>query len=143
MAVFDCRIIPLPAEVEVVEYFRWRAEDARRNCLNAHCYWTLRNKGNTVSAATEAIRHLSAAEKADLLRNEAGMEFDALPSWQRNGVGIREVVHEKPAVNPLTGEAVTAIRRSMEADYELPERAAYSSFISELLQRQDLAGRVE
>ncbi|RYD41821.1 MAG: hypothetical protein EOP85_12090 [Verrucomicrobiaceae bacterium] len=143
MAVFDCRMIPLPSEVEVVEYFRWRAEDARRNCLNAHCYWTLRNKENSASAATEAIRYLAAAEKVDLLRREAGMEFEALPSWQRNGVGLREVEHEKAAVNPLTGEAVTAIRRSMEADFELPERAAYSSFISGLLQRQDMAGRVE
>lgn len=140
MAVFDCRVIPLPSEAEVVDYFRWRAEDAHRNCLNAHCYWTLRNKGSSVSQATEAIRHLTAAVKVDLLRNESGVEFDRLPLWQRRGVGLYEVAREKAAVNPLTGEAVVATRYSVEADFELPAREDYSAFISGLLRRQTVAG---
>lgn len=37
--VFDCRIAPLPNENRVIDYFRWRAEDANRNALNAYCYW--------------------------------------------------------------------------------------------------------
>lgn len=44
-AAFDCRIIQLPNENLVVDYFRWRNEDAHRNALNAHCYWALRKEG--------------------------------------------------------------------------------------------------
>ena len=38
MACFDCRISQLPTPELVVDYFRWRQEDATRNALNAHCY---------------------------------------------------------------------------------------------------------
>ena len=37
LAAFDCRISQLPSLDLVVDYFRWRGEDARRNALNAHC----------------------------------------------------------------------------------------------------------
>jgi tRNA(His) guanylyltransferase len=42
VASFDARIAQLPSRQRVVDYFRWRAEDAHRNALNAHCYWLLR-----------------------------------------------------------------------------------------------------
>ena len=31
VAAFDCRICPLPNEDTVIDYFRWRSEDAHRN----------------------------------------------------------------------------------------------------------------
>ena len=42
VAAFDCRISQLPQIGDVVDYFRWRSEDAHRNALNGHCYWMLR-----------------------------------------------------------------------------------------------------
>lgn len=53
MGVFDCRISQLPRIQDVVDYFRWRNEDAHRNALNAHCYWLLRNQGKSVQQATQ------------------------------------------------------------------------------------------
>ena len=44
LAAFDCRICQLPNKNTVVDYFRWRNEDAHRNALNAHCYWMLRKE---------------------------------------------------------------------------------------------------
>ena len=38
IGAFDCRICQLPNKSLVVDYFRWRNEDAHRNALNAHCY---------------------------------------------------------------------------------------------------------
>jgi len=35
MAAFDCRVCPLPNVGRVGDYFRWRAEDAKRNALSA------------------------------------------------------------------------------------------------------------
>ena len=52
VAAFDCRISQLPGLELVVDYFRWRSEDAHRNALNAHCYWLLRKQGKGVGEAT-------------------------------------------------------------------------------------------
>ena len=42
LGAFDCRLSTLPSADLVLDYFRWRSEDAHRNALNAHCYWKLR-----------------------------------------------------------------------------------------------------
>lgn len=62
-AVFDCRLVPLPGVENVVDYFRWRQEDAHRNSLNAHCYWMLRGQGLSASEAQKRIAGLSNGEK--------------------------------------------------------------------------------
>jgi tRNA(His) guanylyltransferase len=59
---FDCRICELPADHDVIDYFRWRNEDAHRNSLNAHCYWLLRRDSLDSGEATEALNKLSVAE---------------------------------------------------------------------------------
>ncbi len=48
MAVFDCRMVPIPSLERAQDYFLWRQEDAHRNALNAHCYWMLRKEGVSV-----------------------------------------------------------------------------------------------
>ncbi|MCB9653521.1 MAG: guanylyltransferase [Deltaproteobacteria bacterium] len=65
--VFDCRISQLPSESHVIDYFRWRSEDAHRNALNAHCYWMLRKEGADAKAASAAVEGKSVAEKNELL----------------------------------------------------------------------------
>jgi tRNA(His) 5'-end guanylyltransferase len=67
LAAFDCRISQLPGEDLVVDYFRWRNEDAHRNALNAHCYWLLRKQGQSVGQATRSLIKLSVAAKNELL----------------------------------------------------------------------------
>ena len=66
-AAFDCRISQLPNAELVVDYFRWRSEDAHRNALNGHCYWLLRKQGKSATQATTALLHLSVAQKNELL----------------------------------------------------------------------------
>ena len=86
MGVFDCRIAQLPSIGHVVDYFRWRNEDAHRNSLNAHSYWQLRKKGQNVAEATAAMQGLSVAQKNELLF-QSGINFNDLPSWQKRGTG--------------------------------------------------------
>ncbi len=57
--VMDCRIIELPAASVVADYFRWRMEDAGRNCLNSHAYWILRKAGKSAAESTSVICGLS------------------------------------------------------------------------------------
>ncbi len=132
LASFDCRISELPNVDCVVDYFRWRNEDAHRNALNAHCYWKLRREGQTVAQATDALRRLSVGEKNELLFRRR-INFNELPNWQKRGVGIVWEAYEKPATNEKTGEQVATLRRRPRRIYDLPMRDEYSQFISEVI----------
>jgi tRNA(His) guanylyltransferase len=132
MACFDCRISQLPTIDLVVDYFRWRNEDAHRNALNAHCYWCLRRDGLSVEKATTSLEGVSVAEKNELLFQH-GINFNDLPSWQKRGIGVYWEEYDKPSENPLTGEKVTARRHRLRRDLELPMGDAYSTFMRQFL----------
>jgi tRNA(His) 5'-end guanylyltransferase len=127
-AAFDCRLSQLPNVDLVVDYFRWRSEDAARNALNAHCYWKLRGEGLGQSEATAQLLGLSTPSKHELLFAR-GVNFNDLPCWQKRGIGVYWEEYEKEGRNPLTGEAVSARRRRLKVDYELPLKEAYGDFV--------------
>lgn len=132
-AAFDCRLLVLPSEQLVVDYFRWRREDAQRNCLGAHCYWTLRRAGKTPAAAARVFDGMSQQQKVAFLA-EQGIVWTDIPAWQRGGVAFvyREI--EKEAVNPRTGEPTRARRRRLEALEDVPDGQLYTDFLTALLQ---------
>lgn len=131
VATFDCRISQLPNVGLVVDYFRWRNEDAVRNALNAYCYWTHRKLGLDEQAATKKILGLSVSGKNELLF-EQGMNFNEVPAWQKRGIGLYWESDQKPSRNPMTGEQVVARRRRIKRDYELPMKDEYSRFLEGL-----------
>ncbi|MCX6077934.1 MAG: guanylyltransferase [Chloroflexi bacterium] len=133
LAAFDCRISQLPTEDLVLDYFRWRNEDAHRNALNAHCYWMLRKQGQTVDLATSAMLRLSVAAKNELLFQN-GINFNDLPNWQKRGIGLYWESYEKPGLNPITKETVVAERRRIHVVFDLPMKDAYDELIRKLLQ---------
>jgi tRNA(His) 5'-end guanylyltransferase len=131
-AAFDCRISQLPDRDRVSDYFRWRQEDARRNALSAHCYWTARREGADALAATEQFRGVSSVDKIAFLA-ERGIHFDALPTWQKCGIVVRWGEVECTGINPLTGETVAAVRRELVVDLEVPRGAALGALVSRCL----------
>ena len=132
VACFDCRISQLPTEQLVVDYFRWRQEDAGRNALSAHCYWTLRKEGKSVKEATNALLRLSTAEKNELLFKR-NINFNRLPAWQKRGIGLYWEDYEKQGFNPRSGATTKAIRRQLKMEMDLPMKEAYETFILERL----------
>ncbi|MBP0018631.1 MAG: guanylyltransferase [Cyanobacteria bacterium SBLK] len=132
LASFDCRISQLPNITEVVNYFRWRNEDASRNALNSHCYWSLRKEGKDVREATHFLEGLSVANKNELLF-QRGVNFHDLPHWQKRGVGLYWEDYQKPGQNPVTGIKVMTTRKRIRKDFELPMKDAYSQFIRDLI----------
>jgi tRNA(His) 5'-end guanylyltransferase len=132
LAAFDCRISQLPTEDLVIDYFRWRNEDAHRNALNAHCYWMLRKQGQTMDQATSAMLKLSVAAKNELLFQN-GINFNDLPNWQKRGIGLYWESYEKPGLNPITHETVVTERRRIHVDFDLPMKDAYDELIRRLL----------
>ena len=115
-----------------MDNFRWRGEDAHRNALNAHCYWTLRHINQDAKTATRALLGLSVAEKNELLFQH-GINFNELPTWQKRGTGVYWENYMKPGHNPHSGETVTATRRRLAVDLELPRGEAYDELIKRLL----------
>jgi tRNA(His) guanylyltransferase len=132
LAAFDCRISQLPTAEDVVDYFRWRSEDAFKNALNAHCYWKLRANGKNSTVATEQLRGMSIANKNQLLF-ENGINFNDLPSWQKRGIGFYWQQLEKEGTNPKTGDTIKANKRMLHIEYELPMKDDYSQFIQNII----------
>ena len=132
MGVFDCRICQLPSKKHVVDYFRWRNEDANRNALNAHCYWSLRKQGDSPQDADSKLSRLSVAEKNEFLFQQ-GTNFNDIPNWQKRGMGVYWETYEKEAINPLTNEPVKALRNRLKVDFDLPMKEQYSDFIKQFV----------
>ena len=135
-STFDCRVIPLPDTGRVVDYFLWRQEDAHRNALNAHCYWTLRREGMQPRKATSVLEGMSVSDKNELLFAR-GINFNDLPAWQKRGVGVLLRETEKEGYNPMTHTATPALRRELYTEYDLPMGEKYREFIVKLLDWQN------
>lgn len=134
--IFDCRMIPLPDKERVRDYFLWRQEDAYRNALNAHCYWTLRKNGVSVQEATKAFEGKSDSyKKSFLYKQGTNFKWD-VPAWQKSGVGVFWTDVEKEGYNPITKEYVMTTRRELAVEYELPLKDAYGDFVEKKLNRR-------
>lgn len=134
IACMDCRISQLPRVSDVVDYFRWRNEDAHRNALNAHCYWALRKKGMDSQQATNKIKGLSIAEKNELLF-QYGINFNELPNWQKRGVGIFWEEFVKKGWNPVLKKEEASMRKCLKVEFELPMKNEYSNYMFEIVEK--------
>lgn len=128
VGVFDCRISQLPNKELVLDYFRWRNEDAHRNGLNAYCYWTMRKDGISAKEATAFLSGRSIADKNEYLFQN-GINFNDIPAWQKRGIGFYWGDYEKAGINPVTGESTKSIRRKIMVNMELPMGENYREFV--------------
>lgn len=131
-AAFDCHISQLPGQELVVDYFRWRMEDAHRNCLNSHCYWMLRKQGADADIASKRLNGLSVAAKNELLFQN-GINFNDLPVWQKRGMGFYWQSVPKEGINPQTGETVVTERQNLKVDFDIPWGEAFREFMLNMI----------
>lgn len=132
---FDCRISQLPRDEDVVDYFRWRHEDAHRNALNAHCYWLLRGQGLSDADATKRLEGVSVAARNELLFQH-GIQFNELPLWHRRGVAVYGRDVEVATIDPRDGSERTTTRRALRVDLELPMKDDYDAFVRRIVTDQ-------
>lgn len=135
-ACFDCRVAPLPNLECVGDYFAWRQEDARRNSLNAHCYWALRRRGLSAGEATAELEGKSVSCKNELLFGEQ-INFNDLPAWQKRGIGLYHAGYEKTGYNPVSGQEETAERWRIEVNMALETGEAYREWICRMVQQAE------
>ncbi|MGL5805536.1 MAG: tRNA(His) guanylyltransferase Thg1 family protein, partial [Xenococcaceae cyanobacterium] len=132
LGCFDCRISQLPGIEQVIDYFRWRQEDAHRNSLLSHCYWCFRRDGKSATTATSMMSGLSLSEYNEILFQH-GINYNDLPTWQKRGMGLYWEQHQKKGYNPITGESVSALRMRIKRDLDLPMKEEYSQFVKKLI----------
>lgn len=135
VASFDCRLSILPGKQQVIDYFRWRHEDAHRNALNGHCYWMLRDLGKSIEEATGTISGKSTAFKNELLFQN-GINFNELPNWQKRGIGFEWGSLEKEGWNPVKKEKVISQRRTLKIEYDLPMGQEYSDYVENRIENK-------
>ena len=135
LGAFDARISQFPTEGDVVDYFRWRSEDAHRNALNGHSYWLLRRQGLDDQAATLQLRGVSVAQRNELLFAH-GINFNEVPTWHRRGIGVRWESVVEVGRNPKTGAEVEHSKRRAVVDYELPMKSEFDAMIRDLVAAQ-------
>ncbi len=91
---FDSRCVVLTDD-DLVDYFKWRQDEAWRNHLNSYAYWALRERGLKPKEAAERLRGMKAHDVHELLYREFGINLGRTPTWQRRGIlAYRVVVNE-------------------------------------------------
>lgn len=138
LARFDSRVWLSDDLARVTDYFRWRQSDATRCALNGWCYWTLRQRGESYAAATQALEGQTSDFKRELLKQH-GVDFEQTPAWQQRGVGLHWETFEKTGHNPVTGQDVTATRRRIAVLNDLPAGESYGAYIRSLLPEATVA----
>lgn len=123
-AVFDARVSQLPNRQLVIDYFRWRQEDAHRNALHSHCFWSLVKAGEPPEKAHAQLAGLSVSAQNELLFTH-GLNFNEIPNWHKRGVGVYWEHAEKP-VSKISN-------RRLKTDYDLPMKDQYCTFIGALV----------
>lgn len=130
---FDSRIWLGLDHSQVIDYFRWRQEDAARCALNGWCHWSLVKEGKTPAEAMAMLHGKSVAFKNELLF-QRGINFNELPLWQRRGTGMYWETYEKAGYDPVRQVEVAAVRRRLKVDETLPMKEAYDALIRGILE---------
>lgn len=132
VAVFDCRTIQFSNKKQVIDYFRWRQEDANRNALNGYAYWTLRNHDKLSGTKASKILEGQSVSFKNQLLFDRGINYNDVPGWQKRGVGISRKTVPHVGFNPKTGEHVQTTRNKLVVEYNIPYGEEYSTYIGDI-----------
>lgn len=115
---FDCRIIPISREM-IPMYFKWRQDEAWRNCINSYGYWTLREKLSK-EEATKTLNGLKISDIHELLYNN-GLNINDVDNWKKRGLAIyrRNQVANVNSINNENNEVLN--RTEIIVDENIPQ----------------------
>lgn len=114
-ASFDCRIV-LTSE-HIKDYFKWRQDEAWRNCLNSYAQSIL-NKKHSSKETSEILYKLKKSDIHDLLY-ENGINIAHVPTWHKRGVCLHKVAEKIEGENPLNKQKNISTRTKIYTDLEM------------------------
>ncbi|MBX7075787.1 MAG: guanylyltransferase [Methanobacteriaceae archaeon] len=113
---FDSRIIPMIKE-DIPNYFKWRQDEAWRNCVNGYGIWALKKQYSNIEA-NEKIKGLKSKDIHNLLFNK-GLNLNDVSTWKKRGIGLYKKNKKINGFNPKTNQTTISYRNYLYADYEL------------------------
>ena len=114
---FDSRVIPITNE-DIPKYFKWRQDEAWRNCINAYGIHTLKSK-YCDEIANEKIKGLKSSDINELLFRK-GINLNNVDNWQKRGIAIYKKNKEIVGYNKKEGKNQTSYRGFLFTDLEIP-----------------------
>ena len=114
---FDSRVIPIINE-DIPKYFKWRQDEAWRNCINAYGIHTLKSK-YCDEIANEKIKGLKSSDINELLFRK-GINLNNVDNWQKRGIAIYKKNKEIVGYNKKEGKNQTSYRSFLFVDLEIP-----------------------
>lgn len=90
VACFDCRVFSIPDRIEVMNYFRWRNQDCRRNSISMVAYSLFSHK---------ALQGKSSRDKISMIEEKNGKPFnESYTDSQRYGRLIIKGTESDPSI---------------------------------------------
>lgn len=132
---FDSRMVVAVNDQDALDYFKWRLQDATRNCLNSYCHWTaIQKKGLSATRAATLFNGQSVEFKNEWLFRQ-GINFNDVPSWQKRGSSVCWELYARQGWNPKEQKAVEVSRWKAVAGHELPMGAAHAEWMARVIER--------
>lgn len=112
---FDSRIISTATHVR--DYFKWRQDEAWRNCLNSYAQ-ALLNKEHSNEETAKLLYKLNKSEIHDLLF-EHGINIAHVPTWHKRGVAIYKTKEEIEGYNPKLNKKTISTRNKIKVNMNI------------------------
>ncbi len=114
---FDSRVIPITDD-KIYDYFKWRQDEAWRNCVNGYGIHFLKSKYSS-SQANEKIRGLGLSDIHEMLFQN-GINLNDVETWKKRGIGVYRKNKEVTGFNKKESKKQTSYRSFIHVDCNLP-----------------------
>lgn len=116
-AAFDSRVIPVTDD-KIYDYFKWRQDEAWRNCVNGYGIHFLKSKYSS-SEANEKISGLGLSDIHEMLFQN-GINLNDVETWKKRGIGVYRKNKEVTGFNKKESKNQTSYRSFIHVDCNLP-----------------------
>ncbi|MDR1819340.1 MAG: guanylyltransferase [Methanobrevibacter sp.] len=112
---FDSRIIPV-SDGEIFSYFKWRQDEAYKNCINIYGYYALKEEyeGDELK---KKLNGFKSQQIHEYLFRKKGINLGKLPTWQRRGIGI----YRACKINSSQANNTSRQNKHVSVDENLPK----------------------
>lgn len=114
---FDSRIIPIINE-DIFDYFKWRQDEAWRNCVNGYGINFLKSKYSN-KVASEKINGLNLSDIHELLFQN-NINLNNVETWKKRGIGVYRKNKKIIGFNKKELKNQISYRSYVHVDCELP-----------------------
>ena len=114
---FDSRVIPID-DANIVNYFRWRQDEAWRNCINAHASHFLKSMYSN-DEVNDRLNGLKLSDIHELLFKN-GINLNDVETWKKRGMGIYKKNKKVEGFNKKENKNQISYRKYLYVDLEIP-----------------------